>query len=572
MTPVSLTTKGSPQLGEPFIGYIRVSTWREEKISPELQKKAIQEWARRNGKHIIDYVVDLDMTGRNFKRKIMRAIERVEAREARGVVCWKFNRFGRNDLGIAINLARLEKLGGQLKSATEDIDASTAVGRFNRNILFDLAVFESDRAGEQWKEAHAHRRAMQLPATGGHRFGYIWHPRRVPDPDRLGEWILQEEWYQVNEQQAPYVETAFKRKVTGTGFNRLVHWYNGAGLRTSRGGLWHVSSMVRYMDSGFAAGLLHIHDPECGCAFSENNGCVNDRWVYVPGAHEPIIAWELWEEYQEHREETKKTAPRARKASYALTNLTVHDLCRCHMSHASDSDGAGNSVPGHYLVCGAHKSGRRQLCPSNINARRLDVEEEVRRWLKREAAAGIDAAPATKQTPTETDERAVAAREREHLQAELKKIDAALDRLVTDYALDPDKYPPEVFARVRDQLTGKQAALTAELNKVAEIESMPTAADFRPIVVGLAQEWDTLLAQEKNKLLKQVIRRVVVGYADDGKKRMRGITVEVHPLWERDPWEPLKGEVLARRGGPRADQQPDDAAGRPDPTLLALTG
>lgn len=53
---------------------------------------------------------------------------------------WKYSRFGRNDLGIAVNLARLENVGGQLESATEEIDARTAVGRFNRAILFDLAV------------------------------------------------------------------------------------------------------------------------------------------------------------------------------------------------------------------------------------------------------------------------------------------------------------------------------------------------------------------------------------------------------------------------------------------------
>ncbi|WKU46002.1 recombinase family protein [Streptomyces sp. VNUA116] len=556
---------------EPYIGYLRVSTWREEKISPELQRTAIEAWARRTGRRIVAWIVDLDMTGRNFKRKIMKGIEAVERREANGIAVWKYNRFGRNDLGIAINLARLEKIGGQLQSATEEIDASTAVGKFNRSILFDLAVFESDRAGEQWKEAHAHRRALQLPATGRPRFGYIWHPRRIPDLDRPGEWKLQEEWYQVDEPHAPYVDNAYERKVNGTGFNNLVHWYNGLGFRTSRGGLWYVSSLSRYMDSGFAAGLLRIHDPDCKCAFTENNGCVNNRWVYIPGAHEPLIAWDLWEAYLEHRQETKKTPPRARKATYTLTGLTAHALCRHHLSHASDSDGAGKSTPGHYLVCGQHKHGRRQICPTNINARRVDVEEEVRRWLEREAAAGIDAAPATEPAPAVVNERAAAARERAHLQAELSKIEKALDRLVTDYALDPDKYPDDSFARVRDQFTSKKTSLTAALSKIAEVESAPTAEDFHPIVVGLAQEWDTILVQEKNALLKQIVRRVAVGYADDGKKRNRGIVVEVHAVWKPDPWAPK--EICRGPFGTRPHWSPDDLWKRPavsDNALVAL--
>lgn len=564
MTHVSPLLKGSPHAGEPFIGYIRVSTWREEKISPELQRTAIEAWARRTGARIVGWIEDLDMTGRNFKRKIMRGIEAVERRDARGIAVWKYNRFGRNDLGIAINLARLEKIGGQLQSATEEIDASTAVGKFNRSILFDLAVFESDRAGEQWKEAHAHRRALQLPATGRGRFGYIWHPRRVPDPENLGEWILQEEWYQVHEQHAPYAETAYDRKVNGSGFNGLVHWYNGEGLRTSRGGLWYVSSLARYMDSGFAAGLLRIHDPACKCAFTENNGCANNRWIFIPGAHEPIISWDLWEAYQKHRQETKKTPPRARKATYTLTGLVRHGLCRHHLSHASDSGRHdGKNVRGHYLICSQYKHRSKEACPQNINARRVDVEAEVLKWLTKEAAPAIDAAPATEQAAVAViDERAVAARERARLQAELSKIDKAIDRLVTDYALDPDKYPADSFARVRDQLTGKKGSITAELNKIAEVEAAPTAESLRPIVVGLVAEWHTLLVGEKNALLKQVARRVVVSYADDGKKRNRGIIVQVHPTWEPDPWEPIKGEVLARSDVPQGDRQPEPTAGR----------
>ncbi|MEU7046072.1 recombinase family protein [Streptomyces varsoviensis] len=561
---IPTTFQAAPTLGEPYIGYIRVSTWREEKISPELQKTAIEGWARRTGRRIVEWIEDLDMTGRNFKRKIMRGIEAVERRSAVGICCWKYNRFGRNDLGIAVNLARLEKIGGQLQSATEDIDASTAVGKFNRAILFDLAVFESDRAGEQWKEAHAHRRSKKLPATGRPRFGYIWHPRRIPDPNRLGEWTLQDEWYEVHEKHAPYMEEAYDRKVNRVGFNQLVHWYNALGLTNSRGGLWYVSGLARYMDSGFPAGLLRIHEPSCKCAFGESGRCVDNRYVFAPGAHDPIISWDLWEAYRKHREDTKKTPPRARKATYTLTGLTRHELCRHHLSAASDSGRQdGKNVRGHYLVCGQYKHRGKKACPQNINARRLDVEAEVFAWLAKEAAPAIDAAPATEQAAAVIDERAAAARERVRLQVELREMDKAIDRLVTNFALDPRKFPADSFERVRDQLTEKKDAITAELNKVVQVEAAPTAEDFQSLVVGLVEEWDTLLAEEKNALLKQVVRRVVVGYADDGKKRNRGLVVELHPAWEPDPWEPIKGEVVARSDVPWGDRQPVEmGAGR----------
>jgi site-specific DNA recombinase len=86
---------------EPWIGYIRVSTWKEEKISPELQETALRAWAARTRRRLLEpLTIDLDVTGRNFKRKIMRDIERVERREAKGIAVWKYSRFGRTRDGV----------------------------------------------------------------------------------------------------------------------------------------------------------------------------------------------------------------------------------------------------------------------------------------------------------------------------------------------------------------------------------------------------------------------------------------------------------------------------------------
>ncbi|MFI6737283.1 hypothetical protein ACIBI9_30535 [Nonomuraea sp. NPDC050451] len=58
-------------------------------------------------------------------------------------------------MGNQLNLARLEAAGGELVSATEEADATTAGGTFTRGMLMELAAFESDRSGEQWAEAYS---------------------------------------------------------------------------------------------------------------------------------------------------------------------------------------------------------------------------------------------------------------------------------------------------------------------------------------------------------------------------------------------------------------------------------
>ena len=97
----------------PIIGYARVSTWREEMISVAIQISVVEEAAARKGRIVTEWIIDEDATGRNFKRKVMRAIEIVEdgERPERELWSWKFSRFGRNRYGVAMNLARIEEAG-----------------------------------------------------------------------------------------------------------------------------------------------------------------------------------------------------------------------------------------------------------------------------------------------------------------------------------------------------------------------------------------------------------------------------------------------------------------------------
>ncbi|MBZ6258168.1 recombinase family protein [Streptomyces olivaceus] len=522
---------------EPWLGYIRVSTWKEEKISPELQETAIESWARRTGRRIVGWITDLDATGRNFKRRIMQGIEQVEHGEPVGIAVWKFSRFGRNDLGIAINLARLEHAGGQLASATEDVDARTAVGRFNRAILFDLAVFESDRAGEQWKETHAHRRALKLPATGRPRFGYIWHPRRIPDATAPGGIRLQDERYERHPDLGPIGAELYERKLEREGFAALAHWLNDElGIPTTRGNRWAPNTVQRYLDSGFAAGLLYVHDPECTCGLGRDHfsGCTAGRMIYVAGAQPALITPEQWEDYQKHRTDTKNTPPRARRATYSTTGIGACGNCHGTAVARSSRYGKGDT-----LVCYNHKNKGKSACETGLYVRRDEVEQEIRLWLKRDVAEDVDSAPAMpSQRTVPPDPRKQAAENRARLQAELAKADAALDRLVTDHVLDPDKYPSDTFGRVRDQLMKRKEELVKDLQAVEDVETTPDRADFRPLAVGLLAEWDTITDVEKNAFLRQLLRRVVVTCtkADQGAQWALHRAYEFHPVFEPDPW------------------------------------
>ncbi|MFG3037816.1 recombinase family protein [Streptomyces sp. NPDC048330] len=563
MTSLYVPPASAALRGElPWVVYIRVSTWREEKISPELQESAIRQWAARTGRPLLEpAIVDLDATGRNFNRKIQQAIELVEARKARGIVVWRFSRFGRNRTGNAVALARLEGVGGELESATEPLDAKTAVGELQREMIFAFGNFESNRAGEQWKETHEHRRKLMLPATGGQRFGYIWHPRRVPDATAPGGWRLQDERYEVHPENASIAEELYDRKINLEGFGGLAHWLNDElGVLTRYGNRWKPNTVQRYLDSGFAAGVLRTHDPECGCGYGtlRTDKCKEDRVIYLPGAQPAIITPPEWEAYLEHRRDIKSRPPRTRKATYTLTGIGGHGHCRGTAVFRNDrvrsGENKGTPIRGHHLVCSNNKMQGKSACEPGLYLLRTEAEKNVLQWLADKVAEDVDALvpePRKERTP-EADPRARTIQDRARIEAQIARLDAAINRLVVDNAMDPEKFPEGAFESARNQLVKSKGEALDDLKKLAEVEAIPTREKFRPLMVGLLEEWKTFSNEERNAMLRQVIWRVAMTTTPAPERIGRNTlvaTFEVHPKWEPDPWKCKKcGKVIPGPG------------------------
>lgn len=461
----------------------------------------------------------------------MGAIERVERGEARGIAVWRYSRFGRNRTGNAVNLARLEQVGGQLESATEPVDASTAIGEFQREMIFAFGNFESNRAAEQWKETHDHRRdTLQLPATGRRRFGYIWHRRYDPITE-----TLQKERYELSgdDGAAEALYEAYERKVDGDAFATVAAWLNLGGYRTVRGYLWDDSSLRKYMDSGFPAGLLRVHERTCKCGALWK--CPN--YQLKPGAQPSIFADgdDLWERYKKHREQIKSLAPRARTATYAHSGLMRHGDCRQGMAATQSKSRKHGTINGYGYRCSFNNRTGGTGCKGGQITRER-VEQETLKWLAREVAEGVDAAPATPQQRRDVaKERAHATRERARLTAELDKLQAGLARLQADRAVNPDDYQDGAYEAARDRIKRQRATAEAALAKVADIEATPDITDYEPLIVGLLDEWETLEVGERSGILRQLLRRVAVYRVEQEGKVRAASRIEWHPVWEPDP-------------------------------------
>ncbi|WP_354643957.1 recombinase family protein [Kitasatospora camelliae] len=508
MPQVKAGSRSATEAGlTPAIGYIRVSMAREEMISPELQRAAITDWAKRTGHRIIDWVEDLDKTGRTFKRRIMGVIERVERGEASVIAVWKYSRFGRTRTGVPANLARVEKAGGQLISATEAVDATTAVGRFQRGMIMEFNAFESDRAGEQWMETHQWRRDHGLPAVGRPRFGYIWHQRKIYQPD--GTITLQEERYEPDPNLSPVVQSLYQRYIAGESFRALALWLNEEGHRTRGGGVWSGKAVRRYLDSGFAVGYLRFHKKSCPMG-SVEHGCEEYELVRHPTMHHAaLIGDDVWQLYQQRRDFTKTAAPRARNAGHPLTGLVFCGLCQYRARRSVDGRRQHTR-----FACMPHQEKGHTAC-RGTSLRDTLIIDEIRKRLAEFVAEFDSAVDAAATIPVQRRHDPVR-RRLDEVDASIAKLEKAIVRHMRVYAMadddDLDGTLEKEYLETLGSLRAEKALLAGERDELRSVVDGGGEAAVRgaavPVAIGLLEEWDTLEPGRLNAMLRRVIGRV----------------------------------------------------------------
>lgn len=504
---------GDPHGTTPMIGYIRVSTAREDMISPEVQADHVDRLARTTGRRIVLWVADLDLSGRTLaKRQIPGLIDAIAANTspdaAREIGVWKYSRFGRNRADNAYNLARLEAAGGALVSATEQVDATTSIGRFTRGMLLELAAFESDRISEGWADVQAYRRRAGLPNSGRERFGYIRRGRIRVGPEH---WIndpsdpLGERYEPSDERHAAELRRMYEEAAAGRSGYSICRWLNAGRIPGPSGkvGRWTHATLWPLLDSGFGCGYIRQHDPDCTVHDLTKQGwCRNKTWIV--GAHPHLwadlpdgdaIRDRIWKAYRARREASPKTPPRAVEARHELTQVVVCGWCGATMVAHRVRSGSDNYA----WRCGGITHG---TCTRTNSASDRLCRSVVRDLLTREhrRLAEIEAEVAPHDvTPTEAGpDRG------EEVTAALAVVQRRLDRLSDQYV--GEEIPPETYRRLRDRYLGEQAALGEEL---AEIEEARAAAeeqvDYVAVTGSLLTEWDTLPTWSVNKVLKSLL-------------------------------------------------------------------
>lgn len=453
--------------------YLRQSTFREESISLELQEDAGRAYARRQGYDVVGVESDPGVSGRTFDRPGVRAVmDMVERGDADVIVLWKWSRWSRNRLDWYVAADKAQQHGGRIESATEPIDTSTSIGRLSRGMMIEIAAFESERAGDQWREAQERRVRAGRPHHGKNRFGYRYDPEQklhIPDPVT-----------------APIVADLYKRYVDGTSIYKLVQWLNENQIPTVEHGgkrvapSWAESTLRGVLDNPFSTG----------------------RFVYrgetVEGAHEPVVSRELWEAYRQQRQRRAKR-PRAEASKYLLSGL-VRCLA-CGTVLAGGKSGPGGTGKAYYrcssgFTRGTHKGGYIpcEVVETAVLAKLREYAEPLDAQNIRDLQAPAASAPAVSLAS---------------LEAKRKRATTSMANLALQVA---EGLPADVHTEAMAALVAKRDSVDQQIAQLRAKAAMP--APTAQIATGLLEDWDVSSVAHRREMLSRLFA-VTVDFAGD---------------------------------------------------------
>lgn len=471
--------------------YIRVSTEDQVEYSPESQRKAIIDYAKRN-----DYILpeefifaDEGISGRSTKRpgfQSMISTAKQKPKPFDAILVWKFSRFARNREDSIVYKSMLRKQCG-----IDVISISEQIGEDKTSILIEALLeamdeYYSINLGEEVVRGMSEK-ARQGGVLGSAPFGYIVHNKKlVPDPET-----------------APILRQIFTDYLSGIGCRTIAQNLNAAGIPTRYGKPWENRTVEYALRNITYIGKTHWTP---GGTSGIHSAKIEESTIISHDTHEPLIDEDTFQKVQEKITTHKRTHIKYSHPTHGKTYM-LKSLMRC------SACGYALTYNTRALQCYRYAHGK---CSTSHYISLAKINKIVIEQLQTDFQTGVFRFDTNVQ-PTPSS---AAAPDTSTLKKEIDRIKIKLQRAKEAYQAGVDTLAE--YRDTKEKLTAQMDELQAKIDtitpKKSEAESIAKLRET--MQTGIAIVKSDAPEEFKNDVLKSFVSQIIF--------KRSTCTVEIH--------------------------------------------
>lgn len=479
-------------------GYVRVSTDKQEELSPDSQEKLIKDYAKKNNIVILKIFYEIGVSGRSADKRPafqeMIASAKSKDHPVDAILVWKFSRFARNQEESIVYKSLLKKQNNvDVISVSEPLIDGPFGSLIERIIEWMDEYYSIRLSGEVFRgmKENAMRGAFQARPPLGYKI--VEHgkpPVIIP-------------------KEADVVRMIFDKYVNcSMSFFDIARHLNKLGLKTSHGKAFERRSVEYIIQNPIYCGLIRWNRTEN----ATNNIKDKDEWIIVDGEHEAIISKELFNQAQERFRTTYKPTGTRPSSTYKHWLSGLLKCPDCGRTLTANTLYRRNGVAYSYFSCYGYNKGKCNK-PNGVSS--LVLEKEVLRCMEEVLNTGVIAYELKEYVPTErVDECSVIRKRIEELIPKEERIKASYREGID--TLDEYKENKRLIQEERERL---ETQLNELLNSTSE-----QSTDHSTLMLQRVQttyeiiKSDKYTTVQKSEALKQVVDKIVYNRKEDTLK------------------------------------------------------
>lgn len=477
-------------------GYVRVSTGKQDELSPDSQAKLLKDYAKSHGYVVSKIFFELGISGRKADKRPefqkMIGLAKSSDHPADAILVWKFSRFARNQEESIVYKSLLKKKHNVDVISISEPLVDGPFGSLIERIIEWMDEYYSVRlSGEV-------TRGMREKAERG---GYQARPP-------LGYKIVShKEPPVIVPEEAEIVKLIFEKYVhDGMGLFEIARLLNSHNFKTSHGKEFERRSIEYILQNPTYCGMVRWNR-----TINESKEIrPESEWIIAEGEQPAIISKELFDKAQERykREYRPRGARPASTYKHWLSGIVKCPACGRTMTACKIEN---NKQTYCYFRCYGYSKGK---CAAKNSISSLRLEPAVLESIKSVLDTGkITYRKIEAKTEDTADLKTI-------LEDQIKKIDVKLQRIKEAYMNGIDTM--EEYKENKRIVQGEKDSLEKQLSELKE-EKISTKNEDNDMLMRVKNVYDILSsdsvdATTKNEVLRSVVEKIVYDREEDELK------------------------------------------------------